>query len=97
MSLETCDDGHDQIVYEAAGSRSKCPVCQLMQDHIKEIEERDRSIENLEAEIGEFEKDSAKLEDRVAELEEQLPEQGPIVDPRCKRVVPDIKKKENKI
>ena len=66
MALETCEEGHPEIVFERGHNQSSCPVCELIANFKQEAEEKDALIKELEDDVS-------NLEDQVSLLKEQAP------------------------
>ena len=49
--LKLCSDDHDEICYEAAFAKEKCPVCKLIADHQTEKDDYESSIASFKEEV----------------------------------------------
>ena len=90
MSLAECDNDHQSIAYECNHSSDKCPMCVLISEHETHIDERDKTIKNLEADVASLEEEVAKVEEQLVEAQNWQKEER-IDVPGPKRAVPKTK------
>lgn len=64
--MYTCDDGHDEIVYEGV----KCPLCDLLEEH----RDLDEQCEDLKKETEGLKEEITSLKDELREIELSTPD-----------------------
>jgi cell division protein FtsL len=55
--MQTCDNGHDEIVYESTHYSQGCPVCTIIDDKDQTISDKEDQIEELTQEVNQLTND----------------------------------------